>query len=114
MRRSSVETLSPRSHCCSSLERSSAKTSARRFIARSYQAVRLFDCTAGFVDESCLNAAPAVSQLFQSVRGKERGGVGRTPSLGSASYLGHGVLNDFPGRALGENGPGPIIYGSIV
>jgi len=33
MRKSSVETLSPRSHCCSSFERSSANTSASRFIA---------------------------------------------------------------------------------
>ena len=33
MRKSSVETLSPRSHCCSSFERSAASTSARRFIA---------------------------------------------------------------------------------
>ena len=48
-RKSSVETLSPRSHCCSSPDRSSANTSASRFMA---DATRPSACSTAFLGSS--------------------------------------------------------------
>jgi hypothetical protein len=64
-RKSSVETWSPRSHCCSSFERSSANTSASRLIAEGHQAIGFFDGLAWLVHECSLNFFPATAQSFQ-------------------------------------------------
>ena len=71
-RRSSVETSSPRSHCCSRSDRSRAKPSASPLHDLGHQLVRRLHRRPGLIDEGSLNLLPSLLESLPHLVRKQR------------------------------------------